>query len=85
MASYILQGVVFTIVVLSMEFASYQVMRDNLIAGASGFLGNVLINHATTKGIGGPAASLTNIQVVLQVTVDALVFSQIPNGMQIGA
>jgi hypothetical protein len=79
------QGVVFTIVVFSMELASYEVMRDNMIAGFSGFVGHILINHATTKGFGGPAVSLTNIQVVLQVTFNALALSQVPNGMQIGA
>jgi drug/metabolite transporter (DMT)-like permease len=84
-ASYMVQGVVFTIVVFSMELASYEVMRDNMIAGFSGFVGHILINHATTKGFGGPAVSLTNIQVVLQVTFNALALSQVPNGMQIGA
>lgn len=83
--SYIFQGIIMVIVVFSMELASFDVMRDNIIAGGFGFLGNLFANHATTKGYTGPASALTNVQVVLQVVIDALFLYQIPNGMQIAA
>mmetsp|Transcript_32705 Transcript_32705/g.28976 ORF Transcript_32705/g.28976 Transcript_32705/m.28976 type:complete len:105 (+) Transcript_32705:761-1075(+) len=82
-ASYFIQGIVMIFVVLSMEFASRDVMIENILAGGFGFLGNVLINYATTKGYVGPAAALTNVQVFLQVFIDAVFLNQIPNGMQI--
>lgn len=81
--SYIVQGVVVLFIVLGQEFAPFDVMRDNILAGGFGFLGNVLVNHATTKGYAGPAAALTNIQVVLQVVIDAVFLYQIPNWMQV--
>ena len=84
-ASYIFQGVIVAVVLITMETAPWDIMRDSFIAGGFGFLGNTLINHATTKGYAGPAAALTNIQVVLQVSIDALFLNQIPNGMQVAA
>ena len=81
--SYIVQGIILIIVIINLEPASLDVMRDSLIAGAFGFLGNIFVNHATSKGYAGPAAALTNIQVILQVIIDAVFLSQIPNFMQI--
>ncbi|CAI2373403.1 unnamed protein product [Moneuplotes crassus] len=83
--SYIFQGVIMVIVVFSQELASGDVMRDNLLAGGFGFLGNTFINHATTKGYAGPAAALANIQIIIQVVFNAAVFQQVPNGMQVVA
>ncbi|CAI2373134.1 unnamed protein product [Moneuplotes crassus] len=85
MHSYIFQGIIMVFVVFSQELASGSVMRDNILGGGFGFLGNALANHATTKGYVGPAAALTNIQVVLQVLVNAFALRQVPNAMQIVA
>ena len=83
--SYIIQGCVLLIVFLSIEYGPGEVIRDNILAGGFGFMGNVFINHATTKGYTGPAAALANIQVIIQIILDIIFLTQFPNGMQIAA
>ena len=56
--SYVFQGIIMCFVVFSMEFATFDVMLENILAGGFGFLGNVFINHATSKGLTGPAAAM---------------------------
>ena len=81
--SYLVHGVILTIVVFSQEIATIDVIRDGILGGGLGFLGNVFVNHATTKGYAGPAAALSNMQVVIQVLIDAIFLDQVPNTMQI--
>ena len=82
-ASYFLQGILMLFVVYSMEFAPYDVMRDNILAGCFSLVANTLANYSTTRGYGGPASALFNIQVILQVLIDAIFLDQIPNWMQL--
>lgn len=84
--SYIASGSLLTIVCVIVMLNTnwtYHILMINIISGILSCLGNILINHATSHGVAGAAAGLTNIQPVLQTLLNAFIFYQFPSITQI--
>jgi drug/metabolite transporter (DMT)-like permease len=64
-------------------FLNSEILLINVISGIFNWIGNVLVNHATSHGHAGAASGLSNIQPIVQTILNSFFLSQFPNSSQI--